>query len=48
MGRSVSQSWKDRLQGSRLQRVVRLARDTEITIVAERRRGRSGGSMGSS
>jgi two-component system sensor histidine kinase KdpD len=48
MGRSISQSWKDRLQGSRLQRVVRLARDTEITIVAERRRGRSGGSMGSS
>jgi len=48
MGRSISQNWKDRLQGSRLQRVVRLARDTEITIVAERRRGRSGGSMGSS
>jgi len=42
MGRSVSQNWKERLQGSRLQRVVRLARDTEITIVAERRRGRSG------
>jgi two-component system sensor histidine kinase KdpD len=46
MGRSVSRNWKERLQGSRLQRVVRLARDTEITIVAERRRGRSG-SMGS-
>ena len=42
MGRSVSRSWKERLHGSRLQRVVRLARDTEITIVAERRRGRSG------
>jgi two-component system, OmpR family, sensor histidine kinase KdpD len=46
MGRSVSRNWKERLQGSRLQRVVRLARDTEITIVAERRRGRSG-SIGS-
>jgi two-component system sensor histidine kinase KdpD len=46
MGRSASQSWKERLHGSRLQRVVRLARDTEITIVAERRRGRSG-SVGS-
>ena len=42
MGRSVSRNWQERLQGSRLQRVVRLARDTEITIVAERRRGRSG------
>jgi len=42
MGRTTSQSWKERLRGSRLQRVVRLARDTEITIVAERRRGRSG------
>ena len=41
MGRSISRSWKERLQGSTLQRVVRLARDTEITIVAERRRGRS-------
>ncbi len=42
MGRSESRNWKERLQGSRLQRVVRLARDTEITIVAERRRGPSG------
>lgn len=41
MGRSVSRSWIERLQGSTLQRVVRLARDTEITIVAERQRGRS-------
>jgi len=40
MGRSASRNWKERLHGSRLQRVVRLARDTEITIVAERRRGR--------
>ena len=46
MGRSTSRNWRDRLQGSRLQRVVRLARDTEITIVAERRRGR-GGTVGS-
>jgi two-component system sensor histidine kinase KdpD len=38
MGRSDSRSWRRRLQGSTLQRVVRLARDTEITIVAERRR----------
>jgi two-component system sensor histidine kinase KdpD len=42
MGRGASRNWKERLHGSRLQRVVRLARDTEITIVAERRRGRSG------
>jgi len=41
MGRSSSRNWKERLQGSRLQRVVRLARDTEITIVSERRRGRT-------
>jgi len=41
MARSNSQSWRERLQSSTLQRVVRLARDTEITIVAERRRGRS-------
>jgi two-component system sensor histidine kinase KdpD len=38
MGRSFSTSWKRRLRGSKLQRVVRLARDMEITIVAERRR----------
>jgi two-component system sensor histidine kinase KdpD len=38
MGRSDSRNWRRRLQGSTLQRVVRLARDTEITIVAERRR----------
>ncbi len=38
MGRSVSRNWKQRLHGSTLQRVVRLARDMEITIVAERRR----------
>jgi len=46
MGRTISRNWRERLQGSRLQRVVRLARDTEITIVAERRRG-SSGSLGS-
>jgi two-component system, OmpR family, sensor histidine kinase KdpD len=38
MGRSPSASWKHRLRGSTLHRVVRLARDMEITIVAERRR----------
>jgi two-component system sensor histidine kinase KdpD len=38
MGRSPSRSWKHRLLGSTLHRVVRLARDMEITIVAERRR----------
>jgi len=38
MGRSTSTGWKQRLHGSTLQRVVRLARDMEITIVAERRR----------
>jgi two-component system sensor histidine kinase KdpD len=38
MGRSISRNWKQRLHGSLLQRVVRLARDIEITIVAERRR----------
>lgn len=41
MSRNFSRSWRERLQGSTLQRVVRLARDTEITIVAERRRGRA-------
>ncbi len=41
MGRTVSKNWVDRVHGSTLQRVVRLARDTEITIVAERRRGRN-------
>lgn len=41
MSRNASRSWRERLQGSTLQRVVRLARDTEITIVAERRRGRT-------
>jgi len=38
MGRSVSRNWKQRLHGTTLERVVRLARDVEITIVAERRR----------
>ncbi len=38
MGRSLSKSWHRRLRGSTLQRVVRLGRDIEITIVAERRR----------
>jgi two-component system sensor histidine kinase KdpD len=38
MGRSVSKNWQQRLHGTTLQRVVRLARDIEITIVAERRR----------
>ena len=38
MGRSLRLDWKHRLWGSTLQRVVRLARDMEITIVAERRR----------
>src|SRR5882724_3783755 len=38
MGRSVTKGWQQRLRGSTLQRVVRLARDMEITIVAERRR----------
>ncbi|HXI38363.1 MAG TPA: universal stress protein [Bryobacteraceae bacterium] len=38
MGRSPAQGWRQRLRGSTLQRVVRLARDIEITIVAERRR----------
>jgi two-component system sensor histidine kinase KdpD len=38
MGRSPSAGWKHRLRGSTLHRVVRLARDMEITIVAERRR----------
>jgi two-component system sensor histidine kinase KdpD len=38
MGRSFAKSWLQRLHGSTLQRVVRLARDIEITIVAERRR----------
>ena len=38
MGRSQAKGWYRRLRGSTLQRVVRLARDIEITIVAERRR----------
>ncbi|MBZ5594537.1 MAG: universal stress protein [Acidobacteriia bacterium] len=38
MGRSPSQGWKHRVRGSTLHRAVRLARDMEITIVAERRR----------
>jgi len=38
MGRSYSKGWKRRLRGSTLHSVVRLARDIEITIVAERRR----------
>jgi two-component system sensor histidine kinase KdpD len=38
MGRSFAKGWHQRLRGSTLQRVVRLARDIEITIVAERRR----------
>jgi two-component system sensor histidine kinase KdpD len=38
MGRSVSRNWKQRLHGTTLERVVRFARDVEITIVAERRR----------
>jgi two-component system sensor histidine kinase KdpD len=38
MGRSFTKGWLQRLRGSTLQRVVRLARDIEITIVAERRR----------
>lgn len=38
MGRSFVKGWHQRLRGSTLQRVVRLARDIEITIVAERRR----------
>ena len=38
MGRSPSKGWKHRLRGSTLHQVVRLARDMEITIVAERRR----------
>jgi two-component system sensor histidine kinase KdpD len=38
MGRSLAKGWHRRLRGSTLQRVVRLGRDIEITIVAERRR----------
>jgi two-component system sensor histidine kinase KdpD len=38
MGRSLLKGWKERLHGSTLNRLVRLARDMEITIVAERRR----------
>jgi two-component system sensor histidine kinase KdpD len=38
MGRSFAKGWHQRLRGSTLQGVVRLARDLEITIVAERRR----------
>jgi two-component system sensor histidine kinase KdpD len=38
MGRSPSKGWKHRVWGSTLHRAVRLARDIEITIVAERRR----------
>jgi two-component system, OmpR family, sensor histidine kinase KdpD len=38
MGRSFAKGWHQRLRGKTLQRVVRLARDIEITIVAERRR----------
>jgi len=38
MGRSLSKGWTDRVHGSTLNRLVRLARDMEITIVAERRR----------
>jgi two-component system sensor histidine kinase KdpD len=38
MGRSFSKGWKRRLRDSALHRLVRLARDMEITIVAERRR----------
>ena len=38
MGRSPAGGWKHRLRGSTLHRVVRLARDMQITIVAERRR----------
>jgi len=38
MGRSPAKGWKHRLRGSTLHRVVRLARDMQITIVAERRR----------
>ena len=38
MGRSLQMGWKHRFLGSTLQRVVRQARDMEITIVAERRR----------
>jgi two-component system sensor histidine kinase KdpD len=38
MGRSLSKDWQARLRGSMLSSVVRLARDLEITIVAERKR----------
>jgi len=38
MGRSLLKAWKLRLQRSNLQRIVRLAEEMEITIVAERRR----------
>jgi two-component system sensor histidine kinase KdpD len=38
MGRSAAKDWGTRLRGSTLNRAVRLARDMEITIVAERRR----------
>jgi two-component system sensor histidine kinase KdpD len=38
MGRSYSTGWRERVRGSTLNRLVRLARDMEVTIVAERRR----------
>jgi two-component system sensor histidine kinase KdpD len=38
MGRSLGKDWATLVRGSTLNRVVRLARDMEITIVAERRR----------
>jgi two-component system, OmpR family, sensor histidine kinase KdpD len=38
MGRTLAKNWGTLLRGSTLNRVVRLARDMEITIVAERRR----------
>jgi len=38
MGRSHSKGWTERVHGSMLNRLVRRARDMEITIVAERRR----------
>jgi len=38
MGRGGRRRWKERVLGSTLARVERLARDIEITIVAERRR----------
>lgn len=37
-GRSLAKGWRPRLRGSTLQLVVRLARDIEITMVAEPRR----------